>query len=134
MKSHFPAGRAVAFPALTDGPSSPASLSHLVSLSACKRPVLTTQVQLISLFSCFIFLHSSCHHLIYYMLYFIYLLSVPPTPTLECKLHEGRDVSSFCSLAFSNNTSPYKTSWGVISFSVVWKTLYHLEMIRFLKV
>lgn len=55
----------------------------------CSFPTLFTPI----LLPCFLYFHSTYHHLTYYVFYFLTF----PLPPLECKLHKGRCVVYFVS-------------------------------------
>lgn len=120
--------RAIAFPAPVNGPVyfflSAMDGSLISSVFLMREAFLTTHFPFVFYVLFFFTAVTTIEHTIY----FIYLLCVHLTPTLECKFHEGMAFSSFCLLPiFLQHLPLYNELGSNLPFSVIWKNLFNLR-------
>ena len=94
---------------------SPSSISLDVSLLEKPSCPLYLKSQLSSQPSAVFYLHSSCHHLIHYMVFFFIFLLSP----IDFRFHKTRDFCLFCSFVFPQCLKEYlETTWLIVGTQI----------------
>ena len=94
---------------------SPSSISLDVSLLEKPSCPLYLKSQLSSQPWAVFYLHSSCHHLIYYMVFFFIFLLSP----IDFRFHKTRDFCLFCSFVFPQCLKEYlETTWLIVGTQI----------------